>query len=206
MARKTAAAKTPRTKTPRTKAPRTKTPRTKTSHAIPVALAGARIDARLAGAMAEIRIGQSFHNTEDAPIEAVYSFPLPAGAVLLDVGVEIGGRRLQGDVAGEELTGHTVTEQLVDRDQHLVLVAGQEARVHVGGGLPGYHVHLRSGVQHGRVDRVAQGGPDDAGKRTQHPYEVLRVVRVEVDTEGIRELGHEGAGRVGDPHREPVLP
>ena len=114
MARKTAAAKAPRTKAPRTKAPRTKTPRTTTSHAIPAALAGARIDARLAGAMAEIRIGQSFHNTEDAPIEAVYSFPLPAGAVLLDVGVEIGGRRLQGDVVALDTARETYEDAVAE--------------------------------------------------------------------------------------------
>lgn len=64
----------------------------------PVALAGLAIDARLDGAMSEFRIAQSFRNAEDQAIEAVYSFPLPAQAVLLDICVEIGDRRLGGDV------------------------------------------------------------------------------------------------------------
>ncbi|MFM8680659.1 MAG: VIT and vWA domain-containing protein [Alphaproteobacteria bacterium] len=64
----------------------------------PVALAGLRVDARIDGAMSEVRIEQSYRNAEDKPIEAVYTFPLPSGAVLLDIGVEVGDRRLRGSI------------------------------------------------------------------------------------------------------------
>jgi Ca-activated chloride channel family protein len=64
----------------------------------PVALAGLRVDARIDGAMSEIRVEQDYRNAEDVPIEAVYTFPLPGGAVLLDIGVEIGDRRLRGSI------------------------------------------------------------------------------------------------------------
>jgi len=64
----------------------------------PVALAGLRVDARIDGAMSEVRIEQSYRNAEDKPIEAVYTFPLPSGAVLLDIGVEVGVRRLRGSI------------------------------------------------------------------------------------------------------------
>jgi Ca-activated chloride channel family protein len=100
MARKTSAAKS-RAKTSAAK------PRPEAQSAIPVVLAGTRIDARVAGAMSEIRIAQSFRNAEDEPIEAVYSFPLPSGAVLLDVGVEIGDRRLTGDVVALDAARET---------------------------------------------------------------------------------------------------
>ncbi len=64
----------------------------------PEVLAELAIDARLDGAVSEFKIAQSFRNAEDQPIEAVYSFPLPPQAVLLDISVEIGGRRLSGDI------------------------------------------------------------------------------------------------------------
>jgi hypothetical protein len=41
--------------------------------------------------MAEVAVEQSYCNPRDTNIEAVYSFPLPLGAVLLGLEVEIGG-------------------------------------------------------------------------------------------------------------------
>ncbi|MFN7194920.1 MAG: VIT domain-containing protein, partial [bacterium] len=65
---------------------------------LPVALTGLVVDARIDGAMSEIRVAQSYRNAEKEPIEAVYTFPLPLDAVLLDIAVDIGDRRLRGTI------------------------------------------------------------------------------------------------------------
>lgn len=84
--------------------------------AAPSPLVGLCIEARIAGALSEFRVEQSFRNDEDAPIEAVYSFPLPADAVLLDIAVEIGGRFLRGDVVALPEARQTYEEALADGD------------------------------------------------------------------------------------------
>ena len=43
-------------------------------------------------------MSQTYRNDEQVNIEAVYTFPLPLDAVLLDLQVEIGGRILKGVV------------------------------------------------------------------------------------------------------------
>ncbi len=84
--------------------------------ATPSPLVGLSIEARIAGAMSEFRVEQSFRNDEDAPIEAVYSFPLPADAVLLDIAAEIGGRFLRGDVVALPEARQTYEEAVADGD------------------------------------------------------------------------------------------
>ncbi|MCA1856944.1 VIT and VWA domain-containing protein [Massilia oculi] len=51
------------------------------------------------GLLLEVSIEQAYVNPGSVNIEAVYSFPLPPGAVLLGLEFELGGRRLQGRVA-----------------------------------------------------------------------------------------------------------
>ena len=60
----------------------------------PVALEGLRVEASIDGAMSEVAVEQAYRNAEDKAIEAVYTFPLPIDAVLLDIHVEIGGGKV----------------------------------------------------------------------------------------------------------------
>ena len=55
----------------------------------PVLFQGIRMAGRLQGALFEARVEQRFHNPTDRHLEVVYTFPLPYGAVLLDVSVKL---------------------------------------------------------------------------------------------------------------------
>ena len=46
----------------------------------------------------KVTVSQTYRNDERVNIEAVYTFPLPLDAVLLELEVEIGGRLLKGVV------------------------------------------------------------------------------------------------------------
>lgn len=63
-----------------------------------IALAAVNIRARLSGLMAEIEVEQSYKNPRNRNIEVIYTFPLPIGAVLLSLEVELAGKKLTGCV------------------------------------------------------------------------------------------------------------
>jgi len=63
-----------------------------------VALCDVAVSAVLQDLLAEVTISQAYRNDERVNIEAVYTFPLPLDAVLLDLEVDIGGRVLKGVV------------------------------------------------------------------------------------------------------------
>lgn len=64
----------------------------------PVALCDVAVSAVLQDLLAEVTISQTYRNDERVNIEAVYTFPLPLDAVLLELEVDIGGRVLKGVV------------------------------------------------------------------------------------------------------------
>jgi len=67
-----------------------------------VPLKGVGIRGTLRDLAAEIAVEQRYANETRTHIEAVYSFPLPIGAVLLSLEVEIGDRRLSGQVVEKQ--------------------------------------------------------------------------------------------------------
>ena len=64
----------------------------------PIALQGVAVEAQLRDLLSEVTVTQTYRNTETVNIEAVYSFPLPLEATLLDLSVTLGERRLRGRV------------------------------------------------------------------------------------------------------------
>ena len=48
----------------------------------------------LNGLLFELAVEQRYRNSAETNIEAVYTFPLPSGAVLLDFEVKLGGKTL----------------------------------------------------------------------------------------------------------------
>ncbi|MEO8185435.1 MAG: VIT domain-containing protein, partial [Deltaproteobacteria bacterium] len=56
------------------------------------------MSATLRDLLGEVTVCQTYRNDEDVNIEAVYTFPLPLDAVLLDLRVTIGDRTLTGVV------------------------------------------------------------------------------------------------------------
>src|ERR1700741_3456652 len=63
-----------------------------------VMLEGGKAEGDLRGVLLEMTVEQRFRNPGATNVEVVYSFPLPWGAVLLGVDVQLGGRRLSGAV------------------------------------------------------------------------------------------------------------
>jgi Ca-activated chloride channel family protein len=63
-----------------------------------IPLKGVRLDARIRNLFCDVTVEQSYENNERQPIEAVYTFPLPLDAVLLDVEVTLGDKKLRGEV------------------------------------------------------------------------------------------------------------
>lgn len=72
--------------------------RLETYNGEPVMLEGLRAEGDLKGLMLEMKVEQRFRNLTGNNIEVVYTFPLPWGAVLLGVEVQLGGKRLSGAV------------------------------------------------------------------------------------------------------------
>lgn len=64
----------------------------------PVAFRGVKVEATIAGLLATTCIVQHYENTTTDNLEITYTFPLPVDAVLLGFEVELGERRLVGEV------------------------------------------------------------------------------------------------------------
>ena len=63
-----------------------------------VPLKGVRLDARIRDLFCDVTVEQQYENAGRETIEAVYTFPLPLDAVLLDVQVKLGDKQLHGAV------------------------------------------------------------------------------------------------------------
>lgn len=83
-----------------------------------VALKGVNVRARLHGLIAEVEVEQNYQNPHKTNIEAVYTFPLPIGAVLLGLDVEI---------AGKKISGHVVEKKQAERDYEDAVTDGNSA-------------------------------------------------------------------------------
>ncbi len=83
-----------------------------------VALKGVNVRARLHELIAEVEVEQSYVNPRDTNIETVYTFPLPIGAVLLGLEVEI---------AGNKLAGHVIERKKAERDYEDAVTDGNSA-------------------------------------------------------------------------------
>lgn len=69
-----------------------------TAQHVAVPLKSTVVEGRIRDLFADITLTQTWQNEESVPIEAVYTFPLPVDAILLDVQVTLGARRLRGSV------------------------------------------------------------------------------------------------------------
>ena len=73
---------------------------------------------RLQGLCLELEVTQFFVNTGKSNIEAIYTFPLPHGAVLLDLSVKLGDK---------VLTGLVMAKKQAERDYEDVITEGNSA-------------------------------------------------------------------------------
>ncbi|WP_198323099.1 VIT domain-containing protein [Methylococcus capsulatus] len=86
-----------------------------------VALKGVNAYARLQSLLAEVEVEQSYRNPWDTNIEAVYTFPLPFGAVLLGLEVEIAGKKLRGQVVEKKEAERRYENAVTDGDSAVML-------------------------------------------------------------------------------------
>ena len=82
----------------------------------PVPLQGVAVRGRLSGTLASVEVEQRYRNPLDHNIEAVYTFPLPMGAVLLEVVVEVDGRTLAGQVVERKTAERRYEDAITDGD------------------------------------------------------------------------------------------
>ncbi|MHC4224095.1 MAG: VIT domain-containing protein, partial [Planctomycetota bacterium] len=60
------------------------------------------VKAEVTGAVADVRVRQTFTNPYRAPIEAIYVFPLPDRAAISDFHLEVGRYRIRGEIRRRE--------------------------------------------------------------------------------------------------------
>jgi len=86
-----------------------------------VALNGVIVKARLHGLMAEVEVEQSYANPQKTNIEAVYTFPLPIGAALLGLEVELAGKKLTGTAVERKQAERDYEDAVTDGDSAVML-------------------------------------------------------------------------------------
>ena len=86
-----------------------------------VVLEGVKASGDLRGALLEMSVEQRFRNPSVKNVEIVYSFPLPWGAVLLDVSVQLGERHLTGAVVEKKQAEARYEETLSEGNAAIML-------------------------------------------------------------------------------------
>ena len=80
----------------------------------PVVLTGVSVRGHLSETLASVEVEQRYLNPFDHNIEAVYTFPLPIGAVLLDMAVDIDGRTLSGQIVERKAAERQYEDAITD--------------------------------------------------------------------------------------------
>lgn len=107
-------------------------------------LEAVHIKAGLTDLFCEMEVTQIFRNAGNSNIEAVYTFPLPHGAVLLDLVVTVGGRELRGTVLPKAEAGEQYEQSLADGDGAIMLEKVDDGiyTINIGNLLPGESARL----------------------------------------------------------------
>lgn len=103
-----------------------------------IALCDVAVSAVLQDLLAEVTVSQTYRNDEATNIEAVYTFPLPLDAVLLDLTVEIGARHLKGTVVEKRQAEERYEDALQAGDAAVMLEEAEPGlyAMNVGNLLP----------------------------------------------------------------------
>ncbi len=94
----------------------------------PVTLRSQRVLAQLDDGLAKTTVRQTFVSPHAGSLEAIYLFPVPEGATLVDVAMEVGGQRLEGLVV-ERQAARRIYDEIVrgQRDPALVEQVGRSS-------------------------------------------------------------------------------
>ena len=86
-----------------------------------VPLKGVAAKVILRDMLAEVTVEQRYRNEGHHNVEAVYTFPLPMGAVLLAFDVELGGKKLAGQVVARAQAERDYEDAMTDGDTAIML-------------------------------------------------------------------------------------
>jgi len=128
------------------------------SQGAPLILKNVAITGELRGAMFEAHVRQTFSNPTDTHAEVVYSFPLPWGATLLGVEVQLGQVKLNGTVVAKAQAAEQYEETLSKGDAAIMLERGKDGNyvLHLGNVAPGEQCLID--MHYGQLLQFEQGG------------------------------------------------
>lgn len=98
-----------------------------TSHGMQIPLVKTSIQAELRDTALETTVIQHYRNDEQETIEAVYTFPLPVGATLLSLEVNLNGEVRVGTVVASKDAEEAYEDAITDGDSALLLQKVDEA-------------------------------------------------------------------------------
>ena len=87
----------------------------------PIQVQSHRVTATLEDGLARTKIRQTFVNPHGRALEAIYVFPVPEGAALVDLALEVAGQRLEGFLA-ERMTARRAYNSIVRRGRDPALL------------------------------------------------------------------------------------
>ena len=104
-----------------------------------VILTGVTAEAKVTPGTTEVTVKQCYNNPESVPVEAVYTFPLPLDAVLLDMHVQLGDRILTGKILPRQESEDRYEDAITDGDKAIMLQQLQPGlfSMNVGNLMPG---------------------------------------------------------------------
>jgi Ca-activated chloride channel family protein len=128
------------------------------SQGAPLILKDVAITGELRGAMFEAHVRQTFSNPTETHAEVVYSFPLPWGATLLGVEVQLGQVKLNGTVVAKAQAAEQYEESLSKGDAAIMLERGNDGHyvLHLGNLAPGEQCVID--MHYGQLLQFEQGG------------------------------------------------
>ena len=118
-----------------------------------VPLTGVKLTGHLADLLSSITLTQSYENTESKPIEAVYTFPLPSEAVILDVLGTIGDRELRGRVLPKQQAEEQYEDAVSEGDTAIMLERVSEGLYTMNVGNIGPHEKVDIAVTYAELYR-----------------------------------------------------
>lgn len=103
------------------------------------------VKGRLQGLCLELEVTQVFVNAGKRNVEAVYTFPLPHGAVLLDLTVKLGNKQLTGTVMPKQQAEDRYEDAITDGNSAIMLERTDNGicTINVGNLLAGERAELR---------------------------------------------------------------
>jgi Ca-activated chloride channel family protein len=107
-------------------------------------LESVRVTSHLRDLACELSVQQNFMNPSEHNVEAVYTFPLPHGAVLLNLTAKVGERKLRGAVLPKNKAEARYEQAITDGDGAIMLERSDDGicTVNLGNLMPGERATL----------------------------------------------------------------